>query len=280
MHRNILLWILAFILTIVSAVYQRVTGPTYPITGHTSLNGSSLEYKLLRSHGGQDDCRLAIPIPDRKITGTLYYKRLKVDEGWTGLEMLPEGDSLVGYLPHQPPAGKLRYYIKLRYRDREIRLPESNDVTIRFKGAVPAWAMIPHIIFMFGAMWVATRAGIQAIITDKNLKVYAWWSMILTFVGGLIFGPLVQGYAFGEPWTGVPFGIDLTDNKTLIAFLGWVVALIAVHKNKAPRTFVLCAALLMLIIFLIPHSVLGSELDYSTGEVRQAAAFMQRIGSG
>jgi len=32
----------------------------------------------------------------------------------------------------------------------------------------------------------------------------------------------VQHYAFGQLWTGVPFGWDLTDNKTLLAALAWV----------------------------------------------------------
>ena len=41
--------------------------------------------------------------------------------------------------------------------------------------------------------------------------------LLLLAVGGFILGPLVQNYAFGELWTGVPFGWDLTDNKTLIA---------------------------------------------------------------
>jgi hypothetical protein len=73
----------------------------------------------------------------------------------------------------------------------------------------------------------------------------------------------VQKFAFGSLWTGFPFGYDLTDNKTLIAFIGWVIALIAGRKGKPARGWVLAAAILLLIVFLIPHSLLGSELDYS-----------------
>ena len=40
----------------------------------------------------------------------------------------------------------------------------------------------------------------------------------------MILGPLTQYYAFGALWTGFPFGIDLTDNKTLIALIGWIIA--------------------------------------------------------
>ena len=87
------------------------------------------------------------------------------------------------------------------------------------------------------------------------------------FFGGLIFGPVVQKFAFGAYWTGWPFGQDLTDNKTLIAFIFWVIALIRIWRNREKRGWILVAAIVLLVIFLIPHSMFGSELDYSTGEV-------------
>jgi hypothetical protein len=79
----------------------------------------------------------------------------------------------------------------------------------------------------------------------------------------MILGPLVQKYAFGALWTGFPFGYDLTDNKTLIAFLGWIAAWIAGRKGKPARGWVLGASILLLVVYLIPHSLFGSELDYS-----------------
>jgi hypothetical protein len=80
----------------------------------------------------------------------------------------------------------------------------------------------------------------------------------------------VQKFAFGALWTGFPFGYDLTDNKTLIAFIGWIIAIIAGRNGRPARGWVLAAAILLLIIFLIPHSLLGSELDYSEMDTPQA----------
>jgi hypothetical protein len=82
-------------------------------------------------------------------------------------------------------------------------------------------------------------------------------------IGGFIFGPIVQKYAFGEFWTGFPFGHDLTDNKILIGFIGWLLALIALYKFTNPKRWIVFASILMFIIFLIPHSLLGSELNYN-----------------
>ncbi|MBU1707483.1 hypothetical protein KKB28_06170, partial [bacterium] len=97
-----------------------------------------------------------------------------------------------------------------------------------------------------------------------NTRFYVAGAAGLTLVGGMILGPVVQNYAFGAFWTGVPFGWDLTDNKTLIAMVGWVIAFIATRRNPPARIWVLGASLLMFIIFMIPHSTLGSQLDYST----------------
>ena len=94
--------------------------------------------------------------------------------------------------------------------------------------------------------------------------------MFITFglllIGGMILGPFVQKFAFGEFWTGVPFGWDLTDNKTLIAFVAWVIALAANLKKFRPG-YLIAAAIVTLAIFSIPHSMFGSELNHTTGTV-------------
>jgi cbb3-type cytochrome oxidase subunit 1 len=77
------------------------------------------------------------------------------------------------------------------------------------------------------------------------------------FIGGFILGPLVQKLSFGVFWTGFPLGLDLTDNKTLIAFIGWLAALIAGWRGKPARGWVLGASILMLVVYFIPHSLLG-----------------------
>ncbi len=80
-------------------------------------------------------------------------------------------------------------------------------------------------------------------------------------------GPVVQKFAFNEFWTGVPFGIDLTDNKTLIAMIAWLLALWKSREVKYGRYWVIGAAIVLLLVYSIPHSVLGSELNYETMQV-------------
>jgi hypothetical protein len=268
--KKVLFWIIAFLITASTALYQRLTGPSYPLTGKVLLGDTEIKYKLERTHETNKDYNLEIQAQAEDITGYVIYKRHKTDDPWNNVPMVRKEGSLQAKLPHQPPAGKLEYKVILAYKDKETSLSGDMPVIIRFKGAVPGPVLVPHIIVMFLAMLVSTRAGIEALDRKKNPRKYALWAAGLLFLGGIILGPLVQKFAFGELWTGFPFGYDLTDNKTLIALLGWIVALIAGRKGKPARGWVLGASILLLVIFLIPHSLLGSELDY-TGDVPQSA---------
>lgn len=263
MRKNVILWIVAFIITIISAIYQRVTGPTYPISGKVQLENNNINYKLARSSGGIEDHEVLIEVDDPNIKGSIFFKRYKTADKWKEVPMEFVGGNLKGYLPHQPPAGKLEYYLKIWKGNIERKFPQDNSVVIRFKGAVPLTILIPHIFAMFLSMLLSTRTGLEYFNDGKNLKKLILWTISLLFLGGFVFGPITQKFAFGELWTGFPFGFDLTDNKTLIAMIGWLLALYMYYKSKNPKWWAVFASIVLLSVYLIPHSVLGSELDYN-----------------
>jgi len=261
--KKIIFWIIAIIVTISAAVYQRMTGPTYPIKGEATLNSTEISYRLARSHEVDNNYKISIQAQNPDVTGYVLYKRYKTNDPWTKLQLTRENDSLSAELPHQPPAGKLAYKVVLSYAGKDITLGGESPVIIRFKGKVPLIILLPHVLIMFLAMLFSNRAGIEALSPKGNPEKYVPWVLALMFAGGLILGPLVQKFAFGAYWTGFPLGYDLTDNKTLIAFAGWLLAFIAVRRGKQARWWVLGASILVLVVYLIPHSLLGSELKYS-----------------
>lgn len=266
MKKTALIWLLAIIITLGSAVYQRATGPTYPFKVQTQLGKTTYSMKLPRSHGGKTDAVLKLPVEDRKVRGTLYYRRFPSKESFRSEKLIREDNLLLGTLPHQPPAGKLEYYVELIREGESRRLPEEQTMVIRFKGGVPAYVLIPHVLLMFTAMLMSNATGLLVLARDYRYRIYAYLTFGLLLVGGMILGPVMQLYAFGELWTGVPFGWDLTDNKTLIAFLVWIAALLGNRRQERPY-MVLAASLVTLAIFMIPHSMWGSELDPETGRI-------------
>lgn len=261
--KKFLFWFLAFLLTVTAALYQRMTGPTYPYKTNIQIGTQDISLRLPRSHETEKDCEVHIPVLQEDVQGILLYKRYKTNDAWTEIPMTRDDKGLTAPLPHQPSAGKLAYKLLLTRKGEKYTVPDKEPVVLRFKGHVPEFILIPHILIMFLAMLFSIRAGIEALNPKANPRKLALWTTGLLFAGGMILGPLVQYYAFGSFWTGFPFGFDLTDNKTLIALIGWIIALIMGRKGKPARGWVLGASILLLAVYLIPHSVLGSELKYT-----------------
>jgi len=262
-HHKALLWFVASIITLGSAVYQRVTGPTYPVRGKINIGTNTISFKLLRSEIVSKKAAIILDVPDTTISGYVQFRRYKSYDDWTIVPFQRLNHKLVAYLPHQPPAGKLLYFVWLENGNRKVSLTGKKPVILRYKGAVPAAILIPHVLLMFLAMLFSNRTALEALDTRGNPHKYILWTIGLFFIGGLILGSLVQKYAFGQFWTGIPLGYDLTDNKTLLVTLGWIWAWIKNRDRKNGRGWILLAAVLTLLVYLIPHSLLGSELDYT-----------------
>jgi hypothetical protein len=266
MKKMIIAWVLAVIITLIAAYYQRLTGPSYPKKTTAEIRGITYDLKLLRTHGCETDCEVSVPVDDNSVRGFMIYRKYPTNDKWDTVAMKRMGSQMTAFLPKQPPAGKLEYYFIFRTGSNEYPVLKESPVVIRYKGEVPPFVLIPHILLMFFGMLLSTLAGLLGAFKIEKARLYTFITFISLLIGGMILGPLVQQYAFGALWTGVPFGWDLTDNKTLIAFLAWVVALIANRKKFRPG-FIIGAAIITLAIFSIPHSMFGSELNHATGTI-------------
>ncbi len=267
MRKSAFLWAVAFVITVALGYYQRVTGPTYAVTGTTTLSGTTVTYKLRRTHPDMGipataDAPVTVQVPDSSYHGTLEWKRYKTDDDWRQVRMEYSGGALHAVLPGQPPAGKLQYRILLSRGGESRTIPAHEGIVIRFKGDVPLPILILHIIVIFGAMLLSTRAGMEYLSRTPSVKGLTVATVAFLAVGGMVLGPIVQKYAFDAYWTGWPFGTDLTDNKTLVALIAWVAAWVALSRARHPRRWVIGAAVVTFVVFLIPHSLLGSEIDY------------------
>ena len=268
MNKNPVLWLIALLLTLFLAVYQRLSGPTHPVKGKLDVSGIELRYTFYRSWTS------FTPLPVR-VAGNgiaamrLHHRRypLIAGEAWTIAMMVTRDGAFEAFVPGQPAAGKVAYKVEVLSPDGSRWLNNGLPIVARFKGAVPAWLLILHIVFMFAGMLLAFRAGLEALRPEARWQRFIPWTLGVTAIGGLILGPLVQKYAFNAYWTGFPLGHDLTDTKILFVVLFWLAAYVLRRRS---RWWTVAATLLMVGVYLIPHSMLGSELDYKTGKVETA----------
>jgi hypothetical protein len=264
--KNVLLWVLAVIISLAAMFYQRMTGPTYPKKYEVSYQNEDFRFSLPRSNNGRPgDYPVEIQLPE-SFSANLIWRLFPTENPWDTLVMERSGDTLSTSLPHQPPAGKIEYHLELKAGGKVIDMNDDANVVIRFRGDVPAWALLPHVLMMILTVIWSMATILFALANMPQYKKYTGITIIFLLIGGFILGPIVQKYSFGQFWTGWPLGEDLTDNKVLFALIAFLVAWF-LRKKSYGRWLSIGAAVVMLAVYLIPHSMNGSELDVESGEV-------------
>jgi hypothetical protein len=271
MMKKILLWVLAVFLAIAAMIYQRSTGPTYEYKGYLEHAGEEYKYKLLRSQETTAGATIELPhIAGADYHATLHYKRYQTKDTVTSLGFqVDENSQFIARLPVQPAAGKMEYSITGAIDGKAFSIPAKGEdkIVLRYKDPVSNFILIPHVTMMIIVIIFGIRAGLSALFDHGSMRRWTVVAFTAMTIGGMMLGPLVQKSAFGEYWTGFPFGGDFTDNKMLIMWVVWALALAIIgfkpkKKENVSRAAVLTAALVMTVVYLIPHSMGGSTLDY------------------
>jgi hypothetical protein len=262
--------LVALVFTLSAACYQRLTGPTHPKKFHIEMDNQDFIFKTLRSHETTAGAPIHVPAGLAAHQPKLVFKRYPTDDPWTKLAFQadPQDPSLlVAELPAQPAAGKVEYQIEV-----EGKLYPEQPVRLRYKDPVPNLILIPHVYSMFAALLFGAWALLESVLMKRRKEPLAIPTAVqlCTFffiLGGFLLGPIVQKYAFGEYWTGFPFGDDFTDNKVLFSVIFWLVACVF-NFRRAHRPTAVLAAVLMFAAYLVPHSFGGSQFDYKENKVK------------
>jgi len=276
---GVLLWLFSVVLTLGCLTYQDVTGPTYPLEGDFRTIAGTVKFKFLRSETIGRGLRIMLldPVPGG-VTGHVEYRRYKSDDDWTvapmkrgtfAFERRGRTESIDGVGVELPGleerAGKYEYFVYIEAGGGEpISVTGDSPVLARYKAVVPPWALVLHIAVIFASMAVAIRTMLEALL-DGTYKWMLWATIVSLLLGAFVLGPLVQRYAFGVWWSGVPYGYDWTDNKVLVELAFWLLAAFLNRGGRRSRWSVYLAGAVTLIVYFIPHSLFGSEFDYRTG---------------
>jgi len=274
-----LLWVAAIVFTLGAFTWQDKTGPTYPVEGTIATTSGPVRFIVVRSEtiGTGLPVVLLDPVP-AGVSGIVEYRRYRSNDPWTRATLEPgtfeyarrgRGSTISGVGTALPGlaerAGK--YEIFLRIDDgsgRLVSVTGDQPIYARFKGHVPTVPLIAHILVIFTSMMLAIRTVLEALVDGA----YTWMlraTIASLLLGAFVLGPLVQWYAFGVWWAGIPFGYDWTDNKVLVSLTAWGIAWFRNRGGQRSRVSIYAAGVVTLLVYFIPHSVFGSEFDYRTG---------------
>lgn len=280
---SLILWIIAITIAGFYVVYEN--DPYDPLSGELELNdGQVVEYEFIRSRVLDEPLVVGIDAPDG-ATGYVEYWRVNsddepqiIDMEFTTVELESMGKTeevelLAAELPGlSEMAGKYAYFVHMEFDGQEYVIDDGRGEAIvsRYRGDMPMLTVVlPHVICIMLSMLLGIRAALEALRPNGKPIWMMWAALVTLLLGGFVFGPIMQKYAFGVLWAGVPMGWDLTDNKVTVELVLW---LIAVFFNTGSRKggvwsnrTIAIAGIATFAIYMIPHSLLGSGYDYSAG---------------
>jgi uncharacterized membrane protein YidH (DUF202 family) len=273
----------AFLFTIILLGFARRTTMVRSVHKVVEQSGIVIDHHTVPKQAGDE-----VPVISAKVTGAsevkLFYKIGPEGEFQSVPMNLKPGEENVfmASLPHYPKPTKAWYYIEATKKtlDAEMKVtlpdkssPDFKPVLLKYEGKVPAYIIIPHVLCNFGAFLFAVLSLFSAIdirggkrTLTESIK-FSLITFILMFLGFVLFGIGMNYFAFGVLWEAFPFGKDVTDNKSQIILLIWLVTLFLVkgtlfrkdeRKNlisdRGYSTMVIIAFIITVAMYVIPHS--------------------------
>jgi len=270
--------ILGFILTIAILGISKNLSTRRPHDLAVERAGFRVEHRTVTEQVGPGRPDLSLTVKgDRALEPVIRYKVGK-EEALRTVVMTGEGDGTWrAVLPELGKGTKIYYSLELlRGGETVARIPEKSEsfLFIKYKGKVSAVVLTLHILFMFASFYFMVQSLWSAlgILAGRAWKAeavrHARWVLISSFIGCWPLGFILNYQAFGPVWEGFPFGYDVTDNKTQIMFVFWLVSLLLVRGSFLGRgeerdtlgapgfaIAVIVSFIVSLLLFIVPHSL-------------------------
>jgi hypothetical protein len=251
------IWMLTIIVVLGGLVFQRVTAPSYPLEVEQEYDGRMIRASLGRSQFGTEGQRIVIEGTPPEWEGILLWRSVEQGGAYQRDPLRNLGTMSIASIPPQPRGEQVEYRIEFIVDNGLLRIPRQGTVITHFKGAAPAWVVAGHVLLIYCGLLFGARAGLDALNLGDRGHFYARLSLLAFILGGFLFGPLLKGFAYGRLWGGPPLGADSTDMKTLALVVAWSLPVVFRIIGRQARPWILLAALLSILAFLMPHTMLG-----------------------
>lgn len=263
--------------TLLVFVVARRISRNKPVELDLEYAGARVTHTSVFEQVGPGRPRIDISIDRPGAVLPLLLYRAGGDERLETLTMEDLGNGFwSALLPALERGARIEYGFRLLGTDEslDVRPDTTRFFTLKYKGEVSATVLVLHILFIFAAFFfmVESMIGSASILARGEPREFTVamtrWVVVFTFIGGWPLGIALNWQRFGVLWEGFPFGYDITDNKTQLMFLFWVVVMLVSWRSFFGRRtgrdlvsdrfyawVVMASALASLLIILLPHSL-------------------------
>ncbi len=277
MRKRILVGILISLLIFVVA---RRMSKNRPFETEVTCGDVHVTHSTVFEHVGPGQPEIILNVtPPVEIDAVVRYRTPGEEVFETvGMSEISEGVWVAG-LPGKEKVSRIEYGFRIsRAEVSEVGTSTASSETgyylTKYKGEVSVTVLVLHILCMFAAFFFLVEALIGAFAMlfmgeEKEFTVaQVRWVLLFTFLGGWPLGFALNWQRFGMCWEGFPFGYDITDNKTQLIAIFWLIVAVLSWKSfmcsrtgrdvVGPGVFavaVIVASVLSLALYLVPHSL-------------------------
>ncbi|OGF62366.1 MAG: hypothetical protein A2Y62_17100 [Candidatus Fischerbacteria bacterium RBG_13_37_8] len=232
-----------------------------------------------------------VPFKDVTIETVIahFKKKMEMNYQQASFYQIGEGSNWAVEIPSLQKGERYFYYIEINYKEGSqttiVRIPEWAPQKplpyVTYEGRPKKLLVVIHVVMVLGAailllhglyyalVFLQTRSDNRMLssVFKKTYSIVLWSWISFTF-STLIIGYYIAYVVFGTGWNGIPFGDDITDNKSLFVVLYWGILLflrsgdrltISPFKNRISKrtfcTWLIVGILLTALVYFIPHSL-------------------------
>ena len=278
MRKRVLAGIL---ITLVIFVVARRLSKNRPSEVEWTGNGVKITHLTVYEQVGPGQPEIILQVkPATEIAASVLYRVPGVETFDTvGISEISDG-IWSARLPMGKKGDRLEYGIRITQMtlldggSSSTATSDTGNYLIKYKGEVSVTVLALHILCMFAAFFFIVEAvlGASAMLfmgEEKEFTVaQTRWVLLFTFIGGVPLGFVLNRQRFGPIWEAFPFGIDITDNKTQLIIIVWIIIAALSWKSFmcrrtgrdaiGPGAFaaaVIIASVISLFLYLVPHSL-------------------------
>ncbi|MDP4116580.1 MAG: hypothetical protein Q8903_10610 [Bacteroidota bacterium] len=251
MNKNLLLWLVSFIVLYIICYIHAVTESSFPISGSLLINGQNFIYKLDKS--AYTTKQPVVKIYSEGINSyypVIQWSNRRDFASIDSLKMNYENGFFIGTLPIMKQPGYLNYRLKISTNKEVYYIPENSFVTMKYEGNIPSSILGVYYIALYVGLLLSIRLGLEYFSKSVKYRKLVFFIIALFFVHAFAINPLMQSFRLGVFNKHLPAISDIFLIYPLLIFLAWAICLIAIFKFTTKKTPVIITSIATILIYL------------------------------
>ncbi len=252
MHKNIILWVSAAVITFLAGYFNSLTGDDLPLSGTFGIDNKKITYKFDTYYDGKQPMPVTIRTDKDSLKGIVLY-RTEVMPEWDTVVMKNGDKILEAAINIDKTPGSAEYKAELFYNGKKYSVPRDESVRLKVMAATPAMVKGLFWFCLLFALFLSTRTGLEYFAETNNEKKHGIFTAIFFILYGFVVSPLLLSYREGVIDARVPAPSEIVDPVYFILPALWIAAVVFMFNSRYQKITALVAAVMSIVLFVALH---------------------------